>query len=164
MAVWVTKLRTDWLTCWADKTWNSPSHHASHHWLQGKQVFNLENYVYGATHMYIHTHMHAHLHTHSPHTHSSNLLCCWRNVDQMAYIPLLSPTWEATLPPPPVYTLSKRPQTHLQNMDTLKGQLAHFCTISHAQCPQLPSKQHTHSIKDTLMTGTFVGFKPTEGY
>lgn len=91
---------TDRLTRGADKTLNSPCHHTADHWLQAKQAFMSESRALHTLMYNIPTPIHT--------PHSGNLLCSWWNVDQMAYIPLLSQTWEATLPPPPAgYTLSK---------------------------------------------------------
>lgn len=71
--------------------------------------------------------MYLHSHPHTPH--SSNLLCCWRNVDQMAYIPLA--VSDGGSHPSPSSNILKR-SVHtltLQNVDMLKEQLAHSCTF-----------------------------------
>lgn len=113
-------------------------------------------------HLCTNTHMHdisPPIHTHTPH--SGNLLCSWWNVDQMAYIPLLSQTREATLPPPAAYTLSKGPRTHTpRNMDVLKGQ--HFYSLS-ASCASR-KKQQTHAFNSLNLTQTCEDYRPERNY
>ena len=76
-----------------------------------------------------HTCVREHTHTDdtiSPHTpHSGNLLCSWRNVDQMAYIPLLSPDWGSHPSPP-----SSSVQALTGNVDIPRGQRATFYELS----------------------------------
>lgn len=88
----------------------------------------------------------------------ANLLCSWWNVDQMAYIPLLSPTWDSESHPPPSSSVHplKGPLKHTLNKLKIKvhleGQLAQPHAFSVFTIVEA-ANQNVHALKNVGRAG-----------